>query len=245
MTALIVLAVGLVIGLIIRGVRSANRRAEVAGFETFAQAAAPSFPLQPGEVVQLTLAARDLRAARRLENDAIADEYPASFPLVACTSSRLVIQMSITDKTTDLAGSFSPRRPDLRRRIGEQFTGADRRVSGCEWEWETISSIIAEGDTAGLLWESERGSGAVMLTFMSPSDQAHFVSTATGAVSAARARLGLLPPGPVVTQDGGSSDYGFAGALVICAECGTVIAPEDSFCTGCGVRVFRLAAAES
>lgn len=245
MIVLISVGVILVIGLIVRGVRAATRRAEVAGFENFAQAATPSFPLQPGEVIQLTLAARDLGAARRLENDAVTDEYPASFPLVACTSNRLVIQMSVTDKTTDLAGSFSPRRPDLRRRIGEQFVGTERRVSSCEWTWETISSIIAEGDTAGLLWESERGSGAVMLSFMSVSDQARFVSTAAAAITAARGRVGLLPPEPVVTHDGGSVDYAFPGAQVVCADCGSVILPDDSFCTGCGVRVFRLATAES
>ncbi len=235
----------LVIGLIIRGVRAADRRAEVAGFETFAEAAAASFPLQPGEVVQLTLAARDLRAARRLENDAITDEYPSSFPLVVCTSSRLVIQMSVTDKTTDLAGSHPPRLPDLRRRIGEQFAGAERRVSSCGWPWETISSIIAEGDAAGLLWGSERGSGAVMLTFMSIPDQARFVSTAIAAITAVRGRLALLPPAPVATQDGGSLDYSFPGAQVLCSDCGSVILTEDSFCTGCGLRVVRLAEAES
>ena len=245
MTVLIVCVVILVIGLIVRGVRAANRRAEVAGFESFAQTAPPSFPLQPDEVVQLTLVGRDLRAARRLENDAITDEYPSSFPLVACTSSRLIIQMSVTDKTTDLAGSFSPRRPDLRHRIGEQFIGPDRRVSCCEWGWETISSIIAEGDTAGLLWQSERGSGAVMLTFMTVPDQARFVSTATASITAARGRVGLLPFEPLVTQDGDRSDHAFPGARTVCADCGSVVLPEDSFCTGCGVRVFRLEAAES
>jgi hypothetical protein len=245
MTALIVLTVALVVGLIIRGVRAANRRTEVAGFEAFAQDTAPSFPLQPGEVVQLTLAARDLRAARRLENDAIADEYPSSFPRVTCTSNRLVIQMSVTDKTTDLAGSYPPRLPDLRRRIGEQFVGAERLASSCEWPWETISSIIAEGDTAGLLWQGERGSGAVMLTFMSVSDQARSVSVAIAAIAAVRGRLGLLPTAPVVAHDGGGSEYSFPGARVLCSECGSVILADDSYCTGCGVRIFRFAAAES
>lgn len=245
MFTLIAIGVILVIGLIVRGVRAANRRAEVEGFETFAQSATASFPLHPGEVVQLSLAARDLGAVRRLENDTITDEYPASFPLVACTSERFVIQMSVTDKTTDVSGSFPPRRPDLRRRIGEQFIGAERRVSSSEWAWQSISSIIAEGDTAGLVWQSQRGSGAVMVTFMSTSDQARFVSTANAAITAARTRLELQPATATVSQDGGSFDYEFAGAQVICSDCGSVIQPDDSFCTGCGVRVIRLAVADS
>lgn len=245
MITLIAIGAILVIGLVVRGVRAAARRAEVGGFESFAQSGAASFPLHPGEVIQLSLAARDLGAVRRLENDSITDEYPASFPLVACTSERLVIQMSVTDKTTDLSGSFPPRRPDLRRRIGEQFIGAERRVSSCEWAWQTISSIIAEGDTAGLVWQSERGSGAVMVTFMSVSDQASFVSTATGAITAARSRLDLQPAAATVSHDGGSSECEFAGAQMICSDCGSVIQPDDSFCTGCGVRVIRLQAADS
>jgi len=245
MLTLIAIGIIVIIGLIVRGVRAAARRGQVEGFENFAQSGTASFPLHPGEVVLVSLAARDLGSVRRLENDAISDEYPASFPLVACTSERLVIQMSVTDKTTDLTGSYPPRRPDLRRRIGEQFIGAERRVSSCEWEWQTISSIIAEGDTAGLAWQSERGSGAVVVTFMSVSDQARFVSAATSAITAARGRLDLQPAGPTVSQDDGSLDHAFAGAQVICSDCGTVIQPDDSFCTGCGVRVFRLEAADS
>lgn len=246
MTVLVVSIIIIAIGLIVRGVRAANRRQELAGFQEYASVAAPAFPLQAGETVELAIAARDLRAARRLEDDAISDEYPASFPLVVCTANRLVVQMSVTDKTTDLSGSFPPRRPDLRRRIGEQFIGADRTVSSCEWPWETIGSLLADGDTAGLVWESERGSGAVMLTFMSPADQARFVSAALTAITSARTRVGLLPAEAVRTQDGDSgtgSDYAFPGAHVLCADCGTLISPEDRFCTGCGIRVFRLAEA--
>lgn len=245
MITLIAIGAILVIGLIVRGVRAATRRAEVSGFEAFAQSATASFPLQQGEVIQLTLAARDLGAVRRLENDAITDEYPGSFPLVACTSARLVVQMSVTDKTTDLTGVFRPRRPDIRRRIGEQFSGDDRRVSSCEWDWATISSVIAEGDTAGFLWHNERGSGAVVLTLMSLPDQARFVSTAIAAITAARGSLGIQPSAPVVTQDDGSVDYAFPDAQVICSDCGSVILPTDGFCTGCGVRVVRLAGADS
>jgi len=245
MFTLIAIGVIVVIGLIVRGVRAAARRAQVEGFESFAQSGMTSFPLREGEVVLLSLAARDLGAVRRLEDDVVSDEYPASFPLAACTSERLVIQMSVTDKTTDLTGSFPPRRPDLRRRIGEQFIGAERRVSSCEWPWPTISSVIAEGDTAGLSWQSDRGSGAVVVTFMSAADQARFVSAATGAITAARGRLQLQPAAASVSQDDGSWDYSFAGAQVICSDCGTVIQPDDSFCTGCGVRVFRLEAADS
>jgi hypothetical protein len=244
MTVLIVCVIIIVIGVIVRAVRASNRRQEVAGFQEYASAAAPAFPLEPGEVIRLTVAARDLRAARRLENDAVTDEYPSSFPLVACTSTRLVIQMSLSDRTTDLTGSFPPRIPDLRRRIGEQFSGAERAASSCEWRWEAITSILAEGDTVGVLWESERGSGAVMLTFMSPADQSRFVSTAVTAITDARTRVGILP---AATQqlDGASTDYVFPGAQLICSECATIITLEDRFCTGCGTRVFRFAGAES
>jgi len=245
MTVLIVCVVILLIGLIVRGVRASNRRQEVAGFQEYASSGHVSFPLMAGERVDLTVAARDLRAARRLEDDAITDEYPASFPLVTCTSTRLVVQMSVTDKTTDLTGSFPPRRPDLRRRIGEQFLGADRSVSSCEWPWETISSVVAEADTCGLVWDSERGSGAVMLSFMSPSDQTRFVTSAVAAIASARTRVGLLPAAADRTQDGGRSDFEFPGAQVDCADCGAVVAREDRFCTGCGIRVVRLEGADS
>lgn len=245
MTWLIICVVALVISLIVRGVRAANRRQQIAGFQSYASTASPTFPLESGESIITTIAARDLGAMRRLEDDAIKDDYPSSYPLVACTSARLVVQMSVTDRTTDLAGSFAARRVDLRRRIGEQFGGADQRVSSCEWPWQSISSVIAEGDAVALLWESERGSGAVMLTFMNQQDLSQFVSTALGAISAARTQLGLLPAEPSHTVDAGSHDYSFTGAQTICSDCGTVIESNERFCVGCGVRVFRLEVAES
>jgi hypothetical protein len=244
MTWLIISVIAIVIGLIIRGVRAANRRQEIAGFQDYASSGSPRFPLEPGESILTTVAARDLGAARRLEDDAIKDDYPSSYPLVACTSARLVVQMSVTDRTTDLSGTFPPKRVDLRRRIGEQFE-SDQRVSSCEWPWQSISSVIAEGDTAALLWESERGSGAVMLTFMSQQDGSQFVSTALGAISAVRARLGLLPGEPSHMMAGGSNEYSFVGAQMICSDCGTVIESEERFCIGCGIRVIRLEAADS
>jgi len=245
MTYLIVSVVALVIGLIIRGVRASNRRQQIAGFQSYASTASPAFPLAPGETIITTIAARDLGAMRRIQDDAIKDDYPSSFPLVACTSTRLVIQMSVTDRTTDLGGSFVARRVDLRRRIGEQFADADQRVSSCEWPWQSISSIVAEGNTAALLWESERGSGAVMLTFMNDQDQDNFVSTAVAVISATRAALGFIPAEPSHAIEGGSNDYSFTGAQTICSDCGTVIEADDRFCVGCGVRVYRLEAAES
>ncbi len=242
---LIVCIVVIVISLIIRGVRAANRRQEIAGFQSYAGAAVPTFPLEVGESIIISLAARDLGAVRRVEDDAIKDDYPSSFPLVACTSARLVVQMSVTDRTTDLAGSFPPKVVDLRRRIGEQFAGTDHRVSSCAWPWQSISSVVAEGDTAALIWENERGSGAVLLTFMSLQDQGQFVSTALAAIAAARARIGFEPAQPSHTADGTSHDYSFPSAQTICSDCGTVIDPAERFCTGCGIRVFRLEAAES
>lgn len=245
MTWLIISLVALTISLIIRGVRAANRRQQIAGFQSYASTASPTFPLEPGESIITTIAARDLGAMRRLEDDAIKDDYPSSYPLVACTSARLVIQMSVTDRTSDLTGSFAPRRVDLRRRIGEQFGGADQRVSSCEWPWQSIASVIAEGDAAALLWENERGSGAVTLTFMNLQDRSLFVSTALRAISAARAQLDLLPAEPSHTVDAGSNEYSFADAQTICSACCTVIASDERFCVGCGVRVFRLEVAES
>jgi hypothetical protein len=238
MTALIIIAIAATISLIIRAVRASNRRQEVAGFQSYASAASPAFPLEPGETVTLSVAARDLSAARRLENDQVADEYPGSFPLVVCTSTRLVVQMSVTDKTTDLNGSYPPRRPDLRRRIGEQFIGADRRVSSCEWPWQTVDTVLAQGDTAGLMWVSERGTAGLRLTFMSIADQNRFVTTALAAISAARARIGIVPSDATPGVD--NTEYLFPGAQVICADCGTVIDAGDQFCTGCGIHVFRL-----
>jgi hypothetical protein len=246
MLYLAILIVAIVIGVIVRAVRASNRRAEMAGFQNYASTAAPAFPLQPGETVTLSVAARDLGAARRLEGDAITDEYPGSFPLVSCTSLRLVIQMSVTDRTTDLDGSHPPKRPDLRHRIGEQFVGSDRRVSSCEWPWETISSMMAEGDTAALLWESQLGSGAAMLTFNSVADQARFVTVAVAAISASRTRHGLLPADPTRTvDDSAGTEYSFPGAQVTCSDCNATILPEDRFCTGCGEHVFRLEPAGS
>jgi hypothetical protein len=236
MTYLIVCVVALVIGVIVRGVRASNRRQQIVGYQSYASTASPAFPLDSGETIITTIAARDLGAMRRIEDDAIKDDYPSSFPLVACTSTRLVIQMSVTDRTTDLAGSFAARRVDLRRRIGEQFGDADQRVSSCEWPWQSIASIIAEGNAAALLWESERGSGAVMLTFMNEQDQGSFVSTAVAVITATRSKLGLMPADPSHTIDGGSNDYSFTDAQTICSDC---------FCVGCGVRVYRLEAAES
>jgi hypothetical protein len=245
MTWLIVCIIVIVISGIIRGVRAANRRQEIAGFQSYAGTAVPTFPLEVGESIVTSLAARDLGAVRRIEGDAIKDDYPSSFPLVACTSARLVIQMSVTDRTTDLSGSFPPRRVDLRRRIGEQFSGTDHRISSCAWPWQSISWVVAEGDTSALLWENERGSGAVLLTFMTLQGQSQFVSTALAAISAARSRLGFEPAQPSHTADGTSHDYSFRSAQTICSDCGTVIDPVERFCTGCGIRVFRLEAAES
>lgn len=244
MTWLIVCVVGLVIGLIIRGIRGANRRQQIAGFQSYASTAAPTFPLAPGETILATFAARDLGAVRHIEDDAIKDDYPSSFPLVACTSARLVVQMSVSDRTTDLAGSFPATRVDLRFRIGEQFTGTDHRVSSCEWPWQSISSIVAESNAAGLLWNNEHGTGAVMLTFLTPQDQSQFLTAALDVISAVRTRFGLVPAQPTRTIDGNSTDYSFADAQMICSDCGTVIEPAERFCTGCGVRVFRLEAAE-
>jgi hypothetical protein len=241
------LIVVIVIGVIVRAVRASNRRAETAGFQSYATTAKPAFPLQPGEAITLSVAARDLGAARRLAGDAITDEYPGSFPLVSCTSTRLVIQMSVTDRTTDLVGTYPPKRPDLRHRIGEQFAGADRRVSSCEWPWQTISSIVAEGDTVALLWGSQLGSGAAMLTFNSVGDQARFLTVAVAAIAASRTRADIVPPEPTRTVDDGSSssEFDFPGAQIFCSDCGTVILTEDRFCTGCGERVFRLEPAGS
>jgi hypothetical protein len=245
MTWLIICIVVIAISLIVRGVRAANRRQEIAGFQSYASTAVPTFPLEPGESIITTIAARDLGAMRRVQSDAIKDDYPSSYPLVTCTSARLVVQMAVTDRTTDLAGSFPPGRVDLRRRIGEQFGGTDRRVSSCQWSWQSISWVIAESDTAALLWECERGSGAVTLTFNNQQDQSQFISTSLGAISAARTRLGLLPVEPGHTTDGTSHDFSFPNAQTICSDCGTVIDPAERFCTGCGIRVFRLEAAES
>ena len=242
MTVLIVCAVIVVIGLVVRGVRAANRRQQVAGYEEYARSAAPAFPIAEGENVLLSLAARDLGAARRLENDAIRDDYPGSFPLVVCTDTRLVVQMSVTDRTTDLAGSYPPRRPDLSHRIGEQFSGADRRVSSCYWPWETIDSIVSDSSSAGLTWTDERGAGAVMLGFLTPADQQRFLACALSAVTAARTRLGMLPASAVRTVDGSVTDT-FAGARVECSACGAVIDSGDRFCTGCGAHIVRLEAA--
>jgi hypothetical protein len=245
MTYLVILIVAAGIGFIVRAVRASGRRQEMAAFEVHASSAAPAFPLRSGEVITLAVAARDLGALRRLVDDTIADQYPSSFPLVACTSERLVIQMSVTDRTTDLTGLIPPRRPDLRHRIGEQFTSADHQVSSCEWPWATISSLIAAGDTAGLLWESERGSGAVTLTFMSVGDQTRFVTTAVAAITTARSLEGILPVEPARIVDGETVTSTFAGARVLCSDCGAPIPMEDRYCTGCGVLVFRLARADS
>lgn len=242
MTVLIVCLVILAIGLVIRGIRAANRRQEVAVYQDYASTAGPAFPLADGERLLLSLAARDLGAARRLENDAIRDDYPGSFPLVACTDARLVVQMSVTDRTTDLGGSHPPRRPDLTMRIGEQFSGGDRRVSSCYWPWETIDSVVYEGDTAGLTWADEHGAGAVMLGFLTPADQQRFLACALPAITNVRNRLGLTPGSPVRSVDGSVTDS-FPGARVECSTCGALIESSDRFCTGCGAHVVHLEAA--
>jgi hypothetical protein len=242
MTWLIVCVVVLVIGLIIRGVQAANRRAEVAGFQSFAGSASSSFPFEPGENIELALVARDMGAMRRLQDDAVKDDYPSSFPLVSCTSFRLVVQMSVTDRTTDLVGSFPPIRTDLRRRIGDQF-GSDRQVSSCSWRWEMFSSVLTAGETVGLIWTNERGVGTLALTFLAPTDRSRFISAALNAISAARSRAGLIPIEPAI--DAAGPDYLFADARVICSDCGAVINAEDRFCTGCGVLVTRLEGVES
>jgi hypothetical protein len=245
LTYFVVLLVAAGIGFIVRALRASRRRQEMAAFETHASSATPAFPLRSDEMITLTLAARDLGALRKIVDDTIADEYPSSFPLVACTTERLVIQMSVTDRTTDLTGSIPPRKPDLRERIGEQFAGVERRVSSCEWPWATISSLIAAGDTAALLWASERGSGAVTLTFISASDQARFVTTAVAAITTARTLDGIFPAEPTRIVDDDTVDSTFAGARVLCSDCGVTIFTEDYYCTGCGVPVFRLEPADS
>jgi hypothetical protein len=242
---LIAVIVILSIGAIVRAVRAANRRQEMASFQTYASTAEPAFPLRTSESVLLAVAAHDFGAVRRLADDVITDEYPASFPLVACTSERLVIQMSVTDRTTDLNGSFPPRTPDLRHRIGEQFLGAERRISSCEWPWACVASIVASGDSAGFLWANERGSGAVTLSFMSVGDQARFVTTATAAIASARMREGITPIDPTRIQDDGDVEYLFPEARILCSDCGATILSGDQFCTGCGYQIFRLETAES
>lgn len=241
---LIVVISILLIGAISRAVRASHRRQEMASFQTYAKIVENTFPLHAGESITFTVAARDLGAVRRLASDTITDDYPSSFPLVTVTTERLVIQMSVSDRTTDLIGSFPPRRPDLAQRIGEQFLGGERGISSSEWPWICVSSVMAEADTAGVLWANECGSGAVTLTFMSIADQNRFVTTATSAMTAARSLAGIVPAEPVPTSDGGTVEYDFPNARVLCSNCGSVILAEDHFCTGCGCRIVRFQTAE-
>ncbi len=241
--AVVALAIALLIRfVIVPALRRSSAASDLSLYRHHLAGLQPPFVLTDGERVVLSLVARDLGAVRNLASDSTTqDAFPASFPLVFCTSQRLVVLMSTTDRPTAITGTYPARQPNLRERIGEQFDESNGRfVSSASWRWETIGMMVAEGREVGLSWTDREGVGIALLGFVDATDLGHFVTESIGLIGACRGRAGISPSAPASSTEGAQTTYTFEHPLVTCATCSTPIADSDRFCTGCGAVVARM-----
>lgn len=236
-------AVGLLIRLVIRpALRRSSAASDLSLFRNHLAGLQPPFALNVCETVALSLVARDLGAIRNIVGESpTEDAFPGAFPLVFCTSDRLVVLMSTTDRPTAITGTYPAREPNLHERIGEQFDDANGRfVSSASWRWESIGMIVAEDRNVGLSWTDREGVGVVLLAFTDVSEQGRFVNQAVTLTESCRRRAALSPEGPQIDTEFGQTTFSYKDPLVTCSSCSTRIVAGDRFCTGCGAPVGRM-----
>jgi hypothetical protein len=227
---------------IVPALRRSSAASNLSLFQHHLAGLQPPFALNPDETVLLAQVGRDLGAVRSVVSESpTEDSYPGCFPLVYCSSQRLVVLMSTTDRPTAITGVYPVRQPDLHQRIGEQFEGSNGRfVSSASWRWETIGMVVAEDSEVGLSWTDRDGVAAVLLSFVNPSDRIRFVDQAIALIRERRSQLTLVPEDPETVAEGAQTTFTFANALVTCSTCSTSIATGDRYCTGCGAPVTRM-----
>jgi hypothetical protein len=239
----IVLVVVLFIRLVIQpAMRRSGAASDLSMFQHHLANLQPPFTRNPGETVALSFVARDLGAVRSIVGESpTEDSFPGSFPLVFCTSQRLIVLMSTTDRPTAITGTYPARQPNLHHRIGEQFDGATSRiVSSASWRWETIGMVVAEDRSVGLSWQDREGAAVVLLAFIDVDEKNRFVDQAAALIEVCRRDASLSPAGAEIETEGDQTTFTFADPLVTCSSCDTTIVAVDRFCTGCGAPVTRM-----
>jgi hypothetical protein len=227
---------------IVPAMRRSSSATDLATYRHHLASLQPPFPLGTGETVIQSQVARDLGAIRNVVGESpTEDAFPASFPFVYCTSDRLVVLMSTTDRPTAITGTYPARQPDLRHRIGEQFDDSNGRfVSSTSWLWESVGIVVAKDCNAGLAWMDGEGVGVVMLAFPEVAEQGRFVNQAVALIQSRRRRAALTPEPPEVETEDGQATFTFTDPLVACSKCSTPIVTGDRFCTGCGAPIARM-----
>jgi hypothetical protein len=240
--SIVVLAIVLLIRLVIQpALKRSSNASDLSRYQHHLSGLRPPFALHSGETVIASLVARDLGAVRGVTGESpTEDAFPASFPLVYCTSERLVVLMSTTDQPTAITGTYPAHQPNLHHRIGEQFGESNGRyVSSASWRWAQFGMVVADDREVGLSWSDREGAAVVMIGFVEAGDLARFVNHATALVQEDRIRAVATPGEAHVVTDGTETTFTFEGPLVICATCSTTLADGDRYCTGCGAPVAR------